>query len=524
MAVVLRLVPRNKLAIFRHCSPLANNIYTRSSHHHIPAAVHFNPPQERPPETMNSDAHQLFDEMPERNVKSATALIGHFAKQNRHREAISCFLKMRLSDIKPNEYTFGTVIRSSVLLKDLHLGRQIHSYAKKVGLDSNVFVGSAILDLYAKLSTINYAIMAFYDIDEPNVVSYATLIHAYLKEGRFDEAEVVFRSMPERNVVSWNTMISGFGQSGKNEEAVNFFVEMLREGLTPSQSTYPCAVIASANIGALGMGRSIHACAVKFLGNLGLFLANSLISFYAKCGCIEDSRLVFDKMPERNVVSWNALICGYAQNGQGKIAIETYERMKLTGVEPNGVTLLGLLLACNHAGLVDEAYKYFKTAKSEDLKAEHYACMIDLLSRNGRFVEAERFMNELPFDCGLGFWKALLGGCRVHSNAELGEVASRRILELDPRDVSSYVMLSNAHSAAGRWGDVSNVRQNMKEKGLVRIPGSSWVEIRSKIHVFVTGDKRHCYKDEIYIALGIFLEHSKGGQDFNFVTNFDLIY
>lgn len=461
-------------------------------------------------------AHHLLDKMPQRDVKSATTLITQFAKQNQHREAIECFLSMLRLYIKPNDYTFATVIHSSIVLKDLYLGRQIQSHAKKVCLDSNVFVGSAILDLYVKLSNINDSLRAFQDIQQPNVFSYATLLHAYTKEGRLAEAGVVFRSMPERNVVSWNTMISGCSQWGKNEEAMNLFIEMFREGITPTQSTYPCAVIAAANIGSLGLGRSIHASAMKFLGTPGVFLANSLISLYAKCGSMEDSRLAFDKMSARNVVSWNSLICGFAQNGHGNEAIEMYEKMKTKGVRPNSVTLLGLLLACSHSGLVDEGYKYFNEVRFKDpmlVQAEHYACIIDLLSRSGRFIEAETFIRGLPFDPGVGFWKALLGGCLVHSNVELGEVASRKILEMDPRDVSSYVMLSNAHSAAGRWDNVLDVRQKMREKGLNRIPGSSWIEIGSKIHVFVTGDKRHIDKDEIYMALRLFIHHVMDSQD-----------
>ncbi|CAA0830494.1 Pentatricopeptide repeat-containing protein -mitochondrial [Striga hermonthica] len=420
-------------------------------------------------------------------------------------------------DIRPNEYTFGTLVHSAVILKELRLGKQIHCIAKKIGLDSNVFAGSSILDLYAKLGGLNEALRAFTEINLPNVVSYATLIRAYMREGRFDEARLVFWSMPEKNVVSWNTMISGCSQSGENEEAVNFFVEMLREGCVPSEHTYPCAIISAANIGALGMGKSIHACALKFSGDdLSLFLANSLISFYAKCGSMEDSLSVFERTREKNIVSWNAVICGYAQNGRGNSAIQTYRKMKRTGFEPNSVTLLGLLWACNHAGLVDEGYEYFNEARNENpsiVQAEHYACIIDLLSRSGRFFEAKEFIKNLPFDPGVGFWKALLGGCRVHSNLELGDVAVRKILELDPKDVSSYVMLSNAHSAAGKWGNALSVRQRMSEKGLDRVPGCSWIEVRSKIHVFVKDDKRHEQKNEIYKALGFFFEHIRDGRD-----------
>ncbi|CAA2984885.1 pentatricopeptide repeat-containing At5g42450, mitochondrial [Olea europaea subsp. europaea] len=509
-----------KITTCRHC--LIKDFYALlHNHSHVIQRIHIHVREPGPCKSAFesnafSDAPQLLDEMSRRDVVSLTALIGNFARQNQHKEAITLFSTMLHLNIRPNEYTFGTVTRSSVLLKDLYLGQQVHSFAKKIGLNSNVFVGSAVLDLYVKFSKIRDAERAFEDMYEPNVVSYTTLVRGYIKEGRLDEAIRIFWSMPERNVVSWNNMISGCSQIGHNEAAVNFFIEMLREGVMPSDCTFPCAMIAAANIGALGMGMSFHACAVKFFGGLDLFLANSLISFYAKCGSMENSLLVFNKLLTRNVVSWNAIICGYAQNGKGNEALEMYKKMKLSGVQPNDVTLLGLLLACNHVGLIDEGYKYFNQARLEDpsqVKAEHYASVVDLLSRSGRFQEAEKFIDDLPFEPGIGFWKALLGGCQIHSNLELGEFAARKILELDPGDVSSYVMISNAHSAAGRWNSVLKVREEMRERGLRRIPGCSWIEIKSKVHVFVTGDKRHGERDEIYRVLRFFIERLMDSQD-----------
>ncbi|XP_027070311.2 pentatricopeptide repeat-containing protein At5g42450, mitochondrial-like [Coffea arabica] len=452
------------------------------------------------------DAPKLFDELSHCDVVSATSRLCRLAKQNHHEEAVCYFSRMLELDIKPNEFTFGTVIHSSIVLNDLLLGKQLHACATKIGLSSNVFVSSTILDLYVKLSRIEEAQKAFKETDKPNVVSYTTLISGYLKEERFDEAVMLFQKIPEKNVVSWNAMISGCSQTGNNEEAVNLFVRMLREGLLPSESSFPCAIVAAANIAALGMGRSFHACALKFLGSkLGVFVGNSLVSFYAKCGSMGESRLAFDKLPRKSVVSWNAVICGYAQNGKGKEAIDVYQRMKSSGVRPNSVTLLGLLLACNHVGLVEEGYSYFNQARLQEpsmLQAEHYACVVDLMSRAGRFQEAIKFIADLPFDPGIGFWKAILGGCRIHSNMELGEFAASKILALDPGDVSSFLMLSNAHSAAGRWQCVSRIRHEMNEKGLNRVPGCSWIEIKSKVHVFVTGEYwGHAQGDEIHDVL-----------------------
>lgn len=470
-------------------------------------------------------ACNMFDEMPDLlTVGLATEIITSFSKQSRHEDAIYLFSRMLASTIRPNEFTFGTVLNTSTRLGKVGVGKQIHGCAIKTSLCSNVFVGSALVDLYVKLSSIEEAQKAFEDTEYPNVVSYTTLIGGYLKGGRFEDALRVFNEMPERNVVSWNAMVGGCSKIGHNEEAVKFFIDMLREGFIPNESTFPCVISAASNIASLGFGRSFHACAIKFLGKLNDFVGNSLISFYAKCGSMKDSLLIFDKICKRNVVSWNAVICGYAHNGRGAEAISLFERMCSEGIKPNKVSLLGLLLACNHAGLVDEGFLYFNKARTESpnlLKPEHYACMVDLLARSGRFTEAQNFIHRMPFNPGIGFWKAILGGCQIHHNIELGELAAKNILALDPGDVSSYVMLSNAHSAAGRWSDVARLRTEMQEKGMKRIPGSSWIEVKGKVHAFLKADENNNNKnDEIDVLLRIFLLHSRENESSDWLNNY----
>lgn len=454
-------------------------------------------------------ARKLFEETPNWDVVSATAVIGAFARRGLHQDAVSILPRLLYLSIRPNEFTFGATLHSSIALADLNVGRQLHAVAAKLGLRSNVFVGSSLVDMYAKLGSIEECRYAFEDTREPNVVSFTALLSGYLRNGRFDTAVQLFYEMPERNVVSWNAMIGGCSQVGFSEESVNLYVEMCREGFRPNQSTFPCVVTAAANIAALGIGRSFHACAVKYLGTLDVFVANSLISFYAKCGSLEDSVLAFERLEGKNIVSWNAVICCFAQNGRGDKALEYYSRMRRLGLKPNDVTLLSVLFGCSHAGLVDEGYACFNSAKVEQpdiLRAEHYACVVDLLSRSRRFGEAESFLQELPFEPGIGFWKALLGGSQLHSNKELAESVANRILALDPKDISSYVLLSNVYSAAGNWQSVSMVRREMKGKGMKRTPGCSWIEIRDKVHVFTTGDRRHAQTDEMYMVLATFLD------------------
>lgn len=455
-----------------------------------------------------SYARQLFDEMSHWDIVSGTSIISSFVRHKRYGDAISLFSRLLLLGIRPNEFTFGTALHASTVLGDLNVGKQLHACITKMGLQSNVFVGSSLLDHYSKLGTIKEARYTFKGIHDPNVVAYTALIDGYLKNAEFDNALKLFAKMPERNVVSWNAVIGGCSQMGLNEESVNLFVKMCRDGVKPTDSTFASLFSAAANIAVLGLGRSFHSSAIKSLAKFDVFVGNSLISFYSKCGCLEDSVKVFDRVKDRNIVSWNAVICGYAQNGNGIKALEYFKRMRLSGFKPNSVTLLGLLFGCNHAGLVDDGYSCFKLAMTEEpsiLKPEHYACVVNLLSRSGRFNEAKRFLQELPFDPGIGFWKSLLGGCQIHLNKELADAITHRILELDPKDISSYVQLSNVYSSAGKWQNVSAIRREMKERGMKTVPGCSWIEVKNKVHVFFNADRRHSQTDEIYETLMAFM-------------------
>ncbi|GJN17215.1 hypothetical protein PR202_gb04266 [Eleusine coracana subsp. coracana] len=429
------------------------------------------------------EARNLLDRMPYRDVVSATAAIGALTRRGRHRDAFALFSRVLADGVAPNEFTFGTIFRSATTLRDLRAGAQLHACATKLGLCSNVFVGSALVDHYAKMGAMREAQGALEDTSEPNVVSYTALTAGLLNNGMSEDAVRLFRRMPERNVVSWNAMIGGCSQAGLSEEAVALFLEMCREGVRPNESTFPCVLTSVATL--------VHSVLAE------------------ACGSLDDSVLAFKKMKQKNVVSWNALICGLAQNGRGQEALDAYNAMRATGLKADHVTLLGLLFGCNHAGLVDEGYALFKAAQMEQpgiLKPEHYACVVDILSRAKRFDDAKRFLEELPFEPGIGFWKALVGGCQIHWNRELAESVANHIHMLDPKDTSSYILLSNVYSAAGSWQSVSMVRREIKEKGLKRITGCSWIEVQDKVHVFFNGDRRHPQTDEIYMILELCLD------------------
>lgn len=467
-------------------------------------------------------AFRLLDEITnwEWDSLSANSTIMFLKTHHHHSRAIHLFSRLPSLSVQPNQFILCNIVSAATALGDPILGRQLHARVIKTGFANDVYIGSSLLAHYSKLDSppIEDCQKVFLEIQKPNVVAYTTLICGFLKKQDFKPAYTLFQQMPspERTVVTWNAMIAGCSKMGRSEEAVDLFTKMLKEGLNhPNQSTFPSVFTAVSNMAGFGMGRTIHAISIKSLENPNIYVSSSLISFYAKCGSIDDSVLIFERAREKlaaagllAVVVWNAMICGYAQNGRAREALELYRKMPMP---PNDVTLLGVLFGCNHGGLVDEGYECFKQAQvncPEIIRPEHYACVVNIFSRSERFEEATKFLSELPFHPGVGFWKAFLASYQMDGGTM--DIVTRRIEQglMDSSDFggasSSYVMLSNAYAASGRLQKTSAIRQKMKDRGIDIIPGCSWIELRGQMHVFCNNDRRHPEACEIGNVLAIF--------------------
>eukprot|EP01018_Ginkgo_biloba_P002730 Gb_33133 [translate_table: standard] len=321
-----------------------------------------------------------------------------------------------------------------------------------------------------------------------------TLVNMYAKCGSIVDARSVFDQMTERNVFSWTVMIAAYSRHGPAEEALILFYQMQRTGVQPDQFTFASVLPACANLGALEQGTEIHDEIIKNGFQFDVFVENALIDMYAKCGTIDKARDVFDKMPVRDCVSWNTMIGGYAMHGCGKEALRLFERMEHSGTKPDHVTLVCVLYACCHSGLVAEGWQYFSCMSDNyhiTPAVEHYGCMVDLLCRAGRLDEAEDFINRMPIKPDATVWRCLLGSCRTHNNIELGQCVAERLFELEPENDANYVLLSNIYSAAGKWDDYENIRRMMKERRVKKTPGCSWIEVNKQVHAFIGGDMSH---------------------------------
>eukprot|EP01018_Ginkgo_biloba_P037427 Gb_17092 [translate_table: standard] len=418
-------------------------------------------------------ARQLFDKMSTRDVVSWNALISGYAQNGQCHEVLTLFNQMQLVKMKPNSVTMVSVFSSCAHLRSLQQGKWIHEYMIRSGYESDVFVDNSLVDMYMKC-------------------------------GSIEIARQLFEKMSTRDLVSWNAMIAGYAQNGHGNEALTLFHQMLYANVNPDPVTMVSVLQACALLGALRQGKGIHDYMIRSGSVWDVFVVTALIDMYAKCGSIEIAQKLFNKMSERNVVSWNAMIAGYGMHGHGEDALETFTKMQQTGMKPTHITFVCVLSACSHAGLVDEG-RHFFDCMSRDYcitpKVKHYACMVDLLGRAGHLDEAQDFIKNMPLEADASVWGALLGACRIHYNIELGEYVAGHLFDLEPENAGYYVLLSNIYAAVGRWDDVAKVRTMMRDRRVKKTPGCSFIEVNNRVHTFLVGDKSHPHSEKIYAML-----------------------
>ncbi|KAJ7527643.1 hypothetical protein O6H91_16G064700 [Diphasiastrum complanatum] len=491
-------------------------------------------------------AHKVFSNMPQHDVYSWTAIISAYADSGELEEAINLFHQMQETGLAPDKVLFVPLLKACARLADLEQGRQLHSDIIKRGFQSDAIVGSTLVNMYAKCGCTEDARELFYNMSERDVVSWtamiagyaqtglgkealalyeqmkqeglqpnhvtfvlllkacanlaaleqgkqlhseiikrgfqsdvvvaSTLVDMYAKCGCTEDARELFNNISERDVVSWTAMIAGYAQNGPAHEALALYEQMKQAGFAPDKVLFVLLLKACASLAALKQGKQLHSEIIKRGFQSDVVVTSTLVDMYAKCGCTEDARELFDNMSERNVVSWTAMIAGYAQNGLAQEALALFEQMHREGTKPNEVTYISVLSACAHSGLVDQGqYVFDSMCKNHGVTPtrEHYACMVDLLGRAGCLDDAELFVNKMPIQPDNVVWMTLLGAARNHGHVEIGRRAFDRVVKLEPKYAAPYVLLSNIYAGAGRKDELAKIRNEMKEAGVKKMPGCS---------------------------------------------------
>ncbi|GKV42098.1 hypothetical protein SLEP1_g49540 [Rubroshorea leprosula] len=418
-------------------------------------------------------ARLLFRDIGRPDLVAFNAMISGYTSNGETESSVRLFKELLSYGEKVNSSTIVGLIPVFSPFGHLNLTQCIHGFCTKSGILSHSSVSTALTTVYSRLNEIKCA------------------------RQLFDES-------PEKSLASWNAMISGYTQNGLTEEAISLFQHMQMSEISPNPVTVTSILSACAQLGALSLGKWVHGLVKDKSFESNIFVSTALIDMYAKCGSIVEAQQLFDLMPEKNEVTWNAMISGYGLHGQGQEAIRLFSEMLHSGVSPTGVSFLSVLYACSHAGLVREGEEIFHSMAHDhhfEPLSEHYACMVDILGRAGQLEKALQFINEMPVQPGSAEWGALLGACMIHKDTDLARVASDKLFELDPENVGYYVLLSNVYSSGRNYRQAASVRQVVKMRNLTKTPGCTLIEVDETPQVFTSGDRSHPQAAAIYAML-----------------------
>ena len=299
-------------------------------------------------------------------------------------------------------------------------------------------------------------------------------------------------------------MLTGYSQHGLSADALRFFRCMQSENIRTDEFAFSAALRSCSDLAVLQLGRQIHSLVIQSGFSSNDFVSSSLIFMYAKSGMLGDARKSFEEADKSSSVPWNSIMFGYAQHGQAQIVTNLFIEMLELRVPLDHVTFVGLITAYSHAGLVDEGSEVLNTMETRygiPLRMEHYACGVDLYGRAGQLDKAKELIDSMPFRPDAMVWMTLLGACKIHGNMELASDVASYLLVEEPRQHSTFVLLSSMFSGLGMWSDRATVQKVMKNRGLSKVPGWSWIEVKNEVHSFNAEDRSHPRMDEIYEML-----------------------
>ncbi|XP_038892172.1 pentatricopeptide repeat-containing protein At5g39680 [Benincasa hispida] len=415
-------------------------------------------------------AMQILYTVPGYDIFCYNLVMSELLQHTHTGEAVEVLKLMISEGIEWNNATFVTIFRLCASLKDIKLGKQVHAQMLKSDIDYDVYIGSSLIDMYGKC-------------------------------GNVSSGRAFFDQLQSRNVVSWTSIMAAYFQNGFFEEALDLFSKMEVDHIPPNEYTLAVLLNSAAGLSALSLGDQLHARAEKSGLKANVIVGNALIIMYSKSGDILAARCVFSNMMCCDTITWNAVITGHSHHGLGAVALSMFQDMLATRERPNYVTFIGVLSACAHLSRVDEGFYYFNHLMKQFgivPGLEHYTCIVGLLSRSGRLDEAEKFMASNQINWDVVSWRTLLNACYVHRNYDKGKQIAENLLQLEPKDVGTYILLSNMHARVRRWDGVVKIRKLMRERNVKKEPGVSWLEIRNVAHVFTSEDIKHPESNLIY--------------------------
>ncbi|XLR24881.1 hypothetical protein S83_052781 [Arachis hypogaea] len=420
------------------------------------------------------EARKVFDLMDEKSIISWTTIMGGYVKVGHVAEAYNLFNQMQHQSTGIDFIVFLILISGCIQVGDLLLASSVQAFVLKCGCDKEESIENLLITMYAKCS---------------DLVS----------------ARRIFDLIIKKSISSWTSMIAGYAHSDHPLEALHLFRRLVRTDFRPDGPTVATVISACADIGSISIAQEMEDYISLNGLEFDLLVQTSLIHLYSKCGSIKKAQEVFEKVADKDLTVWSSMINSYAIHGMGKEAIDLFRKMTTTeGIIPDAIVYTSVLLACSHAGLVEDGLKYFISMQKDfgiTPKIEHCTCLVDLLGRVGRLDLALDTIQGMPLEAQVQAWAPLLSACRIHGNVELGEIAAVKLLELSPGSSGNYVLMANLYTSFGKWKEAHAMRKLIDGKGLVKECGWSQVEIGGRFHTFAAGNQSRVQLANIYKML-----------------------
>ncbi|KAH7435830.1 hypothetical protein KP509_06G080700 [Ceratopteris richardii] len=448
-------------------------------------------------------ARRVFDNASKHDVISWTATMVVYGQNGKYEDVLTLFHRMPREALMPDSRAFVSVVDACVSMEALSEGMKLHFLIISSGVDMNLILITALINMYGKCGSLKDAHRVFLYTKGSNLASWNAIISSNAYNKSSDTIQLFERTLiegvlpdkitfvsifdacsnknlgavgkqmharivgnrSEKDMVVQTSLIDFYGSCGHFPHACKIFSAMRDHDYVSLISI----VSACANCAAFVEGKQMHSYVICNKFERNVVLGTALINLYSKCGSIYDAHDVFIRLRDPNIISWNAIIGAYCQNGFGKETLSLYQSMRSNRVKPDAITFLSVLPACSHAGMLIEGCS-FSLAMKQDYgiipNIDHYNCMIDLLGRTGRLVEAQQLILNMRVEPCVASWATLLSACRKEVNVSGAEQAAFRIMQMDPKDATPYIMLANTYSAANRMNDAQRIMMKMRAKDI----------------------------------------------------------
>eukprot|EP00250_Pteridium_aquilinum_P007629 c17301_g1_i1 orf=537-3779(-) len=452
------------------------------------------------------DACVLFNQLAEHDVVTWNIMIAWHAQNNHGKEAMIYFERMQEEGFIPDQVTWNAMIASQS-----YPGLAIEFFwqMQQVGVAPDKVTFVCILQTCCKNGSLEqgmelhkHTVMRGFDVD---MLIQNTLIDLYARNDSLEAACIVFDKIRRRDAVTWNILISGHTMHGHAPESLKLYQRMPQENVDPDRATFVAVLQACSSITLLEHGKQIHDQITERGFELDLHVGNTLIDFYAKCGTMEDAHFVFNRLPERDEVTWSTLISGHSKHCDYVLASQCFRDMQDEGLKPNAGVYLSLLSACSHASLLNEGCFYFKSMQQGYgiiPTPEHYVVLIELFGKGGCLKEAEELLEILPSGSNTVGWTSLLGSCKKYGFVDLAKQCFEHLITMRSESSSGYVLMSSIYADAGMGEAAKEVAILRKRADVWKQPAKAYIEIDNQVHDFAVGDATHPRSEEIYAELG----------------------